>query len=414
MRTVVAATAVALVLAGCGGSAEQEPQPRPSASPSPSASQDPFAKLSQQELDGRLIAASWKNDVRTARRLVAAGADVNVKDDTQQSAYLISTSEGHLDLLELTLRHGADVASLDKWDGTGLIRAAERGHHAVVGRLLQTDIDVDHVNNLGWVALHEAIVLGDGSSRYVDTVRALVAGGADLEIAPKRDGISPRNHARRLGFGRIATTLDRALEADRMTKDQANASLLRAAASGDADTAAVAIRQGADLETRDGRKRTPLLLAAAADHRGVARLLVDLGADPDALDDRHDTPWLVTGVNGSVPMARIIAAAKPDYAILNRFGGTSAIPAGERGHDEYVAWVAEHTSIDLDHVNDLGWTALLEAVILGEGTARWQRIVKTLVAAGVDVSIPDEEGVTALEHAKRRGHREIVRLLSRA
>jgi ankyrin repeat protein len=414
MRAVVAATAAALVLAGCGGSAEERPEIRPSATPAPTPSDDPFPDLSQQELDRRLIAASWKNDVRTARRLVAAGADVNAKDDTQQSAYLISTSEGYLGLLELTLDHGADVDSLDTWDGTGLIRAAERGHHDVVGRLLQTDIDVDHVNNLGWVALHEAIVLGDGSSRYVDTVRALVAGGADLRVAPKRDGISPRNHARRLGFGRIATTLDRALGADRMTTEKANAALLRAASSGDADAAAVAIRQGADLETRDGRKRTPLLLAATADHRGVARLLVDLGADPDALDDRHDTPWLVTGVNGSVPMARIVAAAKPDYTILNRFGGTSAIPAGERGHDEYVAWVVEHTSIDLDHVNDLGWTVLLEAVILGEGTARWQRIVKTLVAAGVDVSIRDKDGVTALEHAKRRGHREIVRLLSRA
>ncbi|TXL61208.1 ankyrin repeat domain-containing protein [Aeromicrobium terrae] len=414
MRAVVAATAATLVLAGCGGSAEEEPRPRPSASPSPAASDEPFANLSQDELDRRLIAASWKNDVRTARRLVAAGADVNAKDETRQSAYLISTSEGYLGLLELTLDHGADVDSLDKWNGTGLIRAAERGHHDVVGRLLQTDIDVDHVNNLGWVALHEAIVLGDGSSRYVDTVRALVAGGADVRVAPKRDGISPRNHARRLGFGRIATTLDRALEADRMTKSQANAALLRAAGSGDADAAAVAIRQGADLETRDGRKRTPLLLAAAADHRAAARLLVDLGADPDALDDRHDTPWLVTGVNGSVPMARIVAAAKPDYAILNRFGGTSAIPASERGHDEYVAWVVEHTSIDLDHVNDLGWTALLEAVVLGEGTARWQRIVTTLLEAGVDPSIADKDGVTALEHAKRRSHREIVRLLSRA
>ena len=94
--------------------------------------------------------------------LIAAGADVNAKDKTKQSAYLISTSEGYLDLLDLTLEHGADVDSLDKYDGTGLIRAAERGHHDIVGRLLQTDIDVDHVNNLGWVALHEAIMLGNG------------------------------------------------------------------------------------------------------------------------------------------------------------------------------------------------------------------------------------------------------------
>ena len=121
-----------------------------------------------------LIEAAWSNDVATAQDLIDAGADVNHKDSTSQSAYLISTSEGHLELLELTLDNGADVTSLDSFDGTGLIRAAERGHADVVERLLQTDIDVNHVNNLGWTALHEAILLGDGSDRYVRTVRLLI------------------------------------------------------------------------------------------------------------------------------------------------------------------------------------------------------------------------------------------------
>ncbi len=52
----------------------------------------------------------------------------------------------------------------DSFDGTALIRAAERGHWDVVGRLLQTDLAVDHVNNLGWVALHEAIILGQDNA----------------------------------------------------------------------------------------------------------------------------------------------------------------------------------------------------------------------------------------------------------
>jgi ankyrin repeat protein len=51
----------------------------------------------------QLIRAAWANDVEGARRLIAAGADVNAKDDTEQSAFLIATSEGHLALLELTL-----------------------------------------------------------------------------------------------------------------------------------------------------------------------------------------------------------------------------------------------------------------------------------------------------------------------
>jgi ankyrin repeat protein len=154
-----------------------------------------------------------------------------------------------------------------------------------------------------------------------------------------------------------------------------------------------------------------LLLAATADHAAVARLLVDLGADPDALDGRHDSAWLVTGVTGSVEMARIIAAAKPDYGLLNRFGGTSLIPASERGHADYVAWVVEHTPMKIDHVNDLGWTALLEAVILGEGSTRWQRIVRTLIDAGADASIADKDGVTPLQHARNRGHTEVARII---
>ena len=146
----------------------------------------------------------------------------------------------------------------------------------------------------------------------------------------------------------------------------------------------------------------------------MARLLVALGADPDALDGRHDSAWLVTGVTGSVSMARVLAPARPDYGLLNRFGGTSLIPAAERGHDDYVAWVLEHTSIDVDHVNELGWTALLEAVILGEGTQRWQRIVRLLLRAGADASIADKDDVTALQHARRQGHSEIAAMLGRA
>lgn len=168
---------------------------------------------------------------------------------------------------------------------------------------------------------------------------------------------------------------------------------------------------GAHTETRDNRKRTPLLLAVTQDHVDVARELVRAGADPDALDDRHDTPWLVTGVTGSVPMAKVILTADPDLSIENRFGGLADIPASERGHADYVEYVVTHTDIDIDHVNNLGWTALLEAVILGEGTERWQRIVQSLVDAGADVSIPDRDGVTALQHARNRGFDTIVRIL---
>ena len=361
----------------------------------------------QARLDAALIKAAWANDVDRARHLITMGADVNAQDDTEQSAYLISTSEGYLRLLDLVLENGADVRALDSFDGTGLIRAADRGHDDIVGRLLQTKIRVDHVNNLGWTALHEAIILGDGSQRYLDTVRALVAGGSDVTIAPRGDGIAPVQHARSRGYDDIADLVQAAERAEPADPDRA---LLDAARSGDADRAALAIRAGAGLETRDDRDRTPLLLASTFDRVEVARLLVGLGADPDALDDQHDTAWLVTGVTGSVAMLETLLPADPDLTIENRFGGISVIPASERGHVAYVRRVVR-TDIDVNHINDLGWTAMLEAVILGDGSRPYQQIVQILLDAGADPSIADKDGVTALEHAQQAGYAEIARLV---
>ena len=192
-----------------------------------------------------------------------------------------------------------------------------------------------------------------------------------------------------------------------------NAELLDAAAVGDADRVRTALQNGAQIETRDDHERTALLLAATYDHVDAARVLIASGADPDALDDRHDTPWLVTGVTGSVAMLEVLLPAKPDLTIRNRFGGVAVIPASHRGHVDYVARVVQ-TDIDVNHVNDPGWTALLEAVILGDGGERYQQIVQILLDAGADPTIADNEGVTPLELARVHGYDEIVRILTPA
>ncbi|MFN0089734.1 MAG: ankyrin repeat domain-containing protein [Acidimicrobiales bacterium] len=160
-----------------------------------------------------LIAAAYAAHIDAARVLLEAGADVNAQDSTRQSAYLIATSEigaaAGLELLELTLLHGGDVSRLDSYNGTGLIRAADRGYVDIVARLLTTPIAIDHVNRLGWTALLEAIILGRGDDAHTEVVRRLLAAGADPDLAD-RAGVSPLAHARERGYAEMARLIEAA------------------------------------------------------------------------------------------------------------------------------------------------------------------------------------------------------------
>ncbi|MFF4434228.1 ankyrin repeat domain-containing protein [Streptomyces sp. NPDC001513] len=190
--------------------------------------------------------------------------------------------------------------------------------------------------------------------------------------------------------------------------------LLDGARRGDAAAVSAALAAGAAVEARDEQLRTPLLLAALGDHLDTAGVLLAAGADPNAPDSREDSPWLVTGVTGSVRMMRLLLPAGPDLKQLNRFGGISLIPAAERGHTAYVRAVLDETDIDVDHVNRLGWTALLEAVILGDGGPRHEEVVALLLAAGATPELADHDGVTPYEHAVRRGFEGMARILRAA
>lgn len=96
-----------------------------------------------------------------------------------------------------------------------------------------------------------------------------------------------------------------------------------------------------------------------------------------------------------------------------RLGGTALIPACERVHVEVVKALLK-TTIDVNHVNRLGWTALLEAIILGDGGANHQAIVRMLVAAGADLNLADGDGITPLRHARQKGYAAIVEALQSA
>lgn len=195
-----------------------------------------------------------------------------------------------------------------------------------------------------------------------------------------------------------------------MTPDRNPPALHAAAARDDVAALRALLAKGAPVDARDAGGRTALLVATHENKVAAARALVDAGANVNAKDAISDSPYLYAGARGHLEILKITLAHGADLASTNRFGGTALIPAAERGHVETVRTLID-AGVAVDHVNRLGWTALLEAVILGSGGVAHQRIVALLIAAKADVNLPDREGVTALQHARKRGYREIETLL---
>jgi uncharacterized protein len=68
----------------------------------------------------------------------------------------------------------------------------------------------------------------------------------------------------------------------------------------------------------------------------------------------------------------------------------------------------------LDHVNNLGWTALIESIVLGNGGKGHVATLEALVGAGANVNLADRSNDMPLTLARRRGYAEMVRILESA
>jgi ankyrin repeat protein len=194
---------------------------------------------------------------------------------------------------------------------------------------------------------------------------------------------------------------------------EAQTGLLEAAGRGDLAAVNRLIAAKADLEQRDGQRQTPLLLAVAGNHVAVAKALLAAGASPNAQAANQDTPWLLAGASGRTEIIAAMLPLKPDLTIRNRYGGNALIPACERAHVE-TAKLLLTSGLDVDHVNNLGWTCLLEIVILGDGGSRHQQVARLVLDAGANPNLADKDGVSPLQHARKRGQNEVAKLIAAA
>ena len=141
---------------------------------------------------------------------LCAAANPNALENDRYDIVTIAAVANELPTVELALALGCRATNVtSRYDGTALIAAAHLGHVEVVRALIRGGAPLDHVNNLGWTALIESIVLGDGGQRHTATLKALVDAGANANLAD-RGGNTPLALAKARGYREMAAILEAA------------------------------------------------------------------------------------------------------------------------------------------------------------------------------------------------------------
>jgi ankyrin repeat protein len=190
--------------------------------------------------------------------------------------------------------------------------------------------------------------------------------------------------------------------------------LHRAAYGGDVEGIRRLISQGADVNARDPHGRTPAHVAAFASQNEALRALAEVGADMNALEGQaYDVVTIAAVADDPGLMSLAIELGNDPSLVTSPYDGTALIAAAHLGHDEVVRRLIV-AGAPLDHVNNLGWTALIESIVLGDGGKNHTDTLEALVKAGANLNLADRAGFTPLRLAQVRGYSAMVKILETA
>ncbi len=148
---------------------------------------------SRDEIGGTplLWASALSKNPETVKFLIDSGADVNVIDSNGMTPLIWAAGIGRPETVRLLLDNGANTEVVEiHAKETALMRAARIGQPGTVDALVMAKPSLETKNLLGQTALIIAC-----SSGSLDSIRALVDGGADLKAKDTR-GWTVLDHAR--------------------------------------------------------------------------------------------------------------------------------------------------------------------------------------------------------------------------
>ncbi|CAH1165751.1 unnamed protein product [Phyllotreta striolata] len=279
------------------------------------------------DAESRLLEAAKAGDAETAERLLGAGGHiVNCRDlDGRHSTPLhFAAGYNRVAVVELLLRHGADVHAKDKGGLVPLHNACSYGHYEVTELLVKHGASVNVADLWKFTPLHEAAAKG----KY-EIVKLLLKHGADPS-KKNRDG---------------ATPLDLVKEGDQDVADllKGNAALLDAAKKGNlARVQRLVTVDNINCRDAQGRNSTPLHLAAGYNNVEVAEFLLENGADVNAQDKGGLIPLHNASSYGHLDIAALLIKFDTVVNATDKWGFTPLHEAAQKGRTQLCALLLAH------------------------------------------------------------------------
>ncbi|HTY21737.1 MAG TPA: ankyrin repeat domain-containing protein [Desulfomonilaceae bacterium] len=387
------------------------------------------------EVRRRMFHAAKSGDSAEMEQLLAGGADVNSRDENNDTALIVSARQGQSETVELLLgKKGVDVDATNHSRATALFAACGQGHTDTAKLLLEAGANVNFKSSDGFTPL--AATSREG---YLETAKLLLAHGADIK-ARTDNGKTPLNLASSRGHadvvklllenganaaaidldGRTALTeaargghaeivqllLDKkagiAVKNARFLDKQ----LILTSLQGDRDRMKELLAIGASVNAETTSGDTALTLAAGLGDLKTIKLLISHSANVNFRMGGGVTPLLLTANAGRQPVVQLLLASGAYPGDKDKDGNTALCLAARNGHAETVRTLLTAQRTEVDARNLMGRTALMLAAEYG-----YSDVVKLLLASAGDINAVDQDGNSALILCSENGHEEIVRLL---
>jgi ankyrin repeat protein len=209
------------------------------------------------------------------------------------------------------------------------------------------------------------------------------------------------------------TTMSTNESTSAVTKEFSAGSLLKATSENDLTTVQNILQNpNYRIDETNERGETSLLIATHENYIEIAKALINAGADINLQDQISDSPYLYASAQGKTEILKyMLTKAVPDQQKVNRFGGNGLIPAAEKGHLDNVKLLLQDGRVNINHQNNYGYTALIEAVALKDGSALYQEIIKVLLEAGADKNLRDNTSRNAKDYAQSLAFTEMEHIL---